>query len=439
MATNTPNTIDPALLTAKDPASVKKLQDALVSTGYMSQAQVDTGYGTFGPKTTAAVAAYNKNLSTPDLTTAPNPFGAADAATTEQNKNLTTAGINLGTLSDSVIADTGALSSANNDIQSFIDKAIGKQNEAAAANKASVEATYSTENDYLLGKLTNQRTSLLERGGGTSDGTQALMIVDKEIEHQLDTLKKEKTAAILAGDSKAADAISQMYLKQLEYQQQNKRDHLQGVLAAAGIQKDIAGIANDIAKNSRDMTNDKLDYQIKQGTLAVAQANSISEAAYRKGSLAIQQATLDAKNGEKFKLPDSAVGILGSSLINVGKGLKDGSMTEVEAYKSLNDTKDTVFAMLKAMSIDTLDNKAKVADILGLQSDGIIQVGEYRLGQYGSEATTKYTEGVLSNPLQFDMSGYEISGTTKMFPDSVVTKDSSGNILTVFGVPVEKK
>lgn len=37
-------------------AEVKKLQDWLVKNGYMSQSDVNTGYGTYGPKTTAAVA-----------------------------------------------------------------------------------------------------------------------------------------------------------------------------------------------------------------------------------------------------------------------------------------------------------------------------------------------------------------------------------------------
>jgi hypothetical protein len=43
-------------------AEVKKLQDYLVSGGYMTQAQVNTGYGTYGPQTTAAVSALQKAL-----------------------------------------------------------------------------------------------------------------------------------------------------------------------------------------------------------------------------------------------------------------------------------------------------------------------------------------------------------------------------------------
>lgn len=40
-------------------AAVKRLQDDLVNQGLMTQAQVNTGYGTFGPKTTAAVQQQN--------------------------------------------------------------------------------------------------------------------------------------------------------------------------------------------------------------------------------------------------------------------------------------------------------------------------------------------------------------------------------------------
>jgi len=40
---------------------VKKLQDFLVSKGYLTQAQVNTGYGIYGPQTTQAVARFQKD------------------------------------------------------------------------------------------------------------------------------------------------------------------------------------------------------------------------------------------------------------------------------------------------------------------------------------------------------------------------------------------
>lgn len=57
-----------------DVASVKKLQDYLVSQGLMTQAQVDTGYGIYGPKTTAAVLALQKKLGI-DYSSGPGYFG----------------------------------------------------------------------------------------------------------------------------------------------------------------------------------------------------------------------------------------------------------------------------------------------------------------------------------------------------------------------------
>lgn len=47
---------------SKDTAAVKQLQDYLVGSGYLTEAQKATGYGTYGPQTTAAVAALQQKL-----------------------------------------------------------------------------------------------------------------------------------------------------------------------------------------------------------------------------------------------------------------------------------------------------------------------------------------------------------------------------------------
>lgn len=55
-------------------ASVKQLQDYLVNQGLMTQAQVNTGYGTYGPQTTAAVKALQQKLGV-DNSSGPGYFG----------------------------------------------------------------------------------------------------------------------------------------------------------------------------------------------------------------------------------------------------------------------------------------------------------------------------------------------------------------------------
>lgn len=54
--------------------AVKQLQDYLVSIGLMSRAQVNTGYGTYGPQTTAAVKALQQQLGV-DNSTGPGYWG----------------------------------------------------------------------------------------------------------------------------------------------------------------------------------------------------------------------------------------------------------------------------------------------------------------------------------------------------------------------------
>lgn len=74
--TNTGATIPTTALQpgSTDTAAVKALQDYLVKEGYMTQAQVDTGYGTYGPQTTAAVLALQKKLGV-DYSSGPGYFG----------------------------------------------------------------------------------------------------------------------------------------------------------------------------------------------------------------------------------------------------------------------------------------------------------------------------------------------------------------------------
>lgn len=63
-----------ALQTGSTGPAVKQLQDWLVANGYMTQAQVDSGYGTYGPQTTAAVLKLQQDLGI-DNSTGPGDFG----------------------------------------------------------------------------------------------------------------------------------------------------------------------------------------------------------------------------------------------------------------------------------------------------------------------------------------------------------------------------
>jgi hypothetical protein len=85
---STPTT-PPALKQGDTGDAVKTLQDSLVKDGYMTQEQVNTGYGTYGPKTAAAVAA--KALGTKPSA----PVSAPATSGTSANTGAATAGSSL--------------------------------------------------------------------------------------------------------------------------------------------------------------------------------------------------------------------------------------------------------------------------------------------------------------------------------------------------------
>ncbi len=69
--------------------AVKQLQDWLVSNGYMTQAQVNTGYGIYGPQTTAAVAKAQQSMGVDNSTGVgywgPRTISAVSQQPTQQN------------------------------------------------------------------------------------------------------------------------------------------------------------------------------------------------------------------------------------------------------------------------------------------------------------------------------------------------------------------
>ena len=74
-------------------AAVKQLQDYLVSQGYMTQAQVNTGYGTYGPQTTAAVKALQQSLGV-DNSSGPGYWGPKTLAAVQAQGGSTGTGGN---------------------------------------------------------------------------------------------------------------------------------------------------------------------------------------------------------------------------------------------------------------------------------------------------------------------------------------------------------
>ena len=111
--------------------AVKQLQDWLVSMGYMTQAQVNTGYGTYGPQTTAAVQKLQEDLGV-DNSTGPGYWGpktltAVNTATSNGTTGLksVSGGSSSTSVSSTGVQEVSSLPSATKTDGSIVKVKVG--------------------------------------------------------------------------------------------------------------------------------------------------------------------------------------------------------------------------------------------------------------------------------------------------------------------------
>jgi hypothetical protein len=128
------------------PQQIKALQDSLVKQGYMTQAQVDTGYGIYGPKTTAAYAKYQADVNSaaaahPVVGPAIQKYGSVDQALSAAGGTVTNLQDAYGT-PFSGADQAAAVNQATQEGQPFFEAQKQKAMQDAAASLANEQSQY---------------------------------------------------------------------------------------------------------------------------------------------------------------------------------------------------------------------------------------------------------------------------------------------------------
>lgn len=179
-------------------AQVKQLQDYLVSQGLMTQAQVDTGYGTYGPQTTAAVKALQEKLGV-DNSTGVGYFGprtiaavTATPATTIQttdgtsNVDTTDPGLTKILQNPNLTPDQKAV------IQSIFGAVQNNDADMAARIQAAMKAASEFSDPYFKAQI-RLAIDALDRGLSSKEGD--LAFAEKQKQAALDELRASTAAS----------------------------------------------------------------------------------------------------------------------------------------------------------------------------------------------------------------------------------------------------
>lgn len=324
-------------------AAVKQLQDYLVQNKYLTQAQVDTGYGTYGPQTTAAVAALQKAKGVDNSTGigyyGPRTIAALNGATPAQSSaigasvdsgNTNPLGIpsnmgnifNLSVPTPSTPVPLSGLNPANNvDINSILGpSATGA---AGSSNLPSVNGILSLYGADLAGQaeynkknsdLTTLMTSLGGEGGdltkalgdqGVPDAAKNLSqlnIQAAQLKGDLDKFDAETTAGLTTFENQPVTAHvvagqQAQYQKQRDLTRLAKAAELSATVALAQAYQGNIDTGTKLAQQAVDLKYQPILNQISvlQQQIKVA-GDTLNSQDSKRGS--IISALLSAKSNE---------------------------------------------------------------------------------------------------------------------------------------------
>lgn len=268
--------------------AVKQLQDYLVSQGVMTQAQVNTGYGTYGPQTKAAVAALQQRLGVnagtdagyygPLTISAISKTNGAPSGNDQVNSNVARAAA-LGVTIPGVSGATNAAPKTQAELDAAYATAAASHPALAGNSADAINYATSTGDYSQLVNAQGQPFSAADQASALSDAT-AVVSPYYQAEQLKDTQDTTSSlASKQASYNKFLDTEATNFQTEKTNQDQNAADS--GVLFSGGRAQKLQQLGDTYTKNNAyelatagaDIGNTARDFGYKYGDTT---ANSLS-------------------------------------------------------------------------------------------------------------------------------------------------------------------
>ena len=286
-------------------AEVKNLQDYLVANKYMTQAQVDTGYGTYGPQTEKAVLAMQNALGV-DNATGPGVYGprtvAAATAALAGGGGATNADL------DAILTNPNLTDDMKAVIQAIYGAVESNDADTAARIQSAMKAASEFSDPYFKAQI-RLATDSLQRGLTGKEGDLAFA----------ESQKKAALEELRTNTSASKDLLSfehQQELKNLATKYETDIETTQQNLAATGFTSSsrrarAEGILTEQNQGLVESSNKTYGYQT--GNLDRTLASNITSTAAEIENLRRlnEEGKLDILRQTEEKVGSSTLGGLG--------------------------------------------------------------------------------------------------------------------------------
>jgi hypothetical protein len=260
-------------------AAVKQLQDYLVSQGYMTQAQVNTGYGTYGPQTTAAVAKLQQAKGV-DTAGYPGYWGPRTLAVLGGTPSNPVAGANSGTPIDPVkpkettsttTTSTSSSSSSTSGLpggDNFNNLPISKMPDSLTASSNSVSVDSQEFKDRMAKVNTAMYDIAMQQVNAVTEQQKAL--ADSNWKTFKDNIEKTYGWKLADNASQAYDQVKQLS------ESYSGRGLLNSGIQNESVDDYLKGIRKQDARNREALTSEE-DVKLKERMLATGSSADIQK------------------------------------------------------------------------------------------------------------------------------------------------------------------
>ena len=229
----------------------------------------------------------------------------------------------LSKLEERLMSSSEGISSSSSEIEKAIAGAITSQEKSRVAGESRINSDYNAEKDYLMARGQDDITTFSQGRSGYATQMAALRNLTDTTDKTMRDLEVRRQDALMANDANAANQISTLQMKQLEFKQEKEQQFYNNIFQLTGL--DLQQKSQDRAKQefADRMAFDKeqrtFDRQDKMASLA-AQAGVAYDANDTFESLSVKIAAI-ADEERKLKAQET--------LSRISKDAKDEDLNLV--------------------------------------------------------------------------------------------------------------
>lgn len=161
-----------------------------------------------------------------------------------------------------LLGSAEGISSSSSEIEKAITGAITSQEKSRIAGESRINNDYKAEKDYLMGRNQDDITTFSQGRSGYATQMAALRNLTETTDKTMRDLEVRRQDALMTNDANAANQISTLQMKQLEFKQAKEQEFYNNIFQLTGL-----GLQQQSQDRAKQEFADKMTFDREQRTI----------------------------------------------------------------------------------------------------------------------------------------------------------------------------